>query len=539
VRRLLVPIVCAALLAPAGCAYYNTFYLARKYFREAREKEERSPSDKLSPDVAASYDKAIEKSTKVIAHHSGSRWVDDAIYLIGMSLVGKRDYDGALKKFQELEANYPKSPLVSDAVFMSGVCYQKQRNYATASAIFARVMRDFPKFERRDEVLLIVARGTAEEKKGAEAIALYKDLVARYPKSDFRYPAFIEMGDQYAAAGAPDSAGWAYASAARTARNGDDEARALLKLSASLVSAGKPEEGRLEAEKALAAAKLTEVQADARLAAGTALVAAGQYDAAIQAYQSAIDVSARTLAAAQAQYQIGYVREIHMQDPVGAREAYEKVKIQMAKSAFTEQAALRSKNLERMQQFSQGLTGSGNEAARAAFQLAELNYFQFSKVDEALEMYAKVETDFPESPFAPKASYARAWILRAAKGDTASSDAEYQRVVDLYPRSEAAAKAREALGLPPVFFAPDTLAAADSTLADSLGRAVAAGDSLAGAAGAVADTAAADTLERRRGPDEERLDQRRRDLPQEMRDQMRRPPEDPADRGRSRQSQGQ
>jgi tetratricopeptide (TPR) repeat protein len=278
----------------------------------------------------------------------------------------------------------------------------------------------------------------------------------------------------------------------------------MIRLVGALSDLGRADDALRVGRRALTVTKTQEVLSNVRLVNGTALRSAGRYDEAIKAYQEVVDLHPRTLQAAQAQFEIGYVHEVYQQDAAKAREAYDRVKQHGGTSAYAEQAALRSKNLERLQLFSQELEASGDQAAAAAFKLAELKLFQLEKPEEALDLYAKVEADHATSPYAAKAAFARAWIMRQSLGDSAGAMTEYQRVVDLYPRSQAAAKSREILGLPAVHFEPDpvavadSIAAADSARADSLAALPdsAFADSLAaaGGVGAPADSAAADTL---------------------------------------------
>ena len=76
------------LVAASGCAYYNTFYLARKYYREGVRAQERSLTDEPSPEAATKYDLVIRQCTKLLTDYPKSKWVDDASYMLGAALYG-------------------------------------------------------------------------------------------------------------------------------------------------------------------------------------------------------------------------------------------------------------------------------------------------------------------------------------------------------------------------------------------------------------------------------------------------------------------
>ena len=94
-------------------AYYNKFYNANKAFEKGRrsmEKEEQ-PVDRtrymsvfLEPTEGgseSSFEKAIQKSADVLREHPESKWVDDALLLIGKSYFYQQNYVGAVRKFRE------------------------------------------------------------------------------------------------------------------------------------------------------------------------------------------------------------------------------------------------------------------------------------------------------------------------------------------------------------------------------------------------------------------------------------------------------
>lgn len=124
--RRLLPIVLLVLLASCNpssfvahrydnfTAYYNTFYNAQKAFEEGVQALEASeaPIDRdhylpvfVPPGRAAStqqtFGQAIEKSADVLRDHPNSKWVDDALMLIGKSYFYRQNYVGAAQKFQE------------------------------------------------------------------------------------------------------------------------------------------------------------------------------------------------------------------------------------------------------------------------------------------------------------------------------------------------------------------------------------------------------------------------------------------------------
>ena len=95
-------------------AYYNTFHNANQAFEEGLEAvrtADRSVDRRRflpvfrTPDGQAggsSFEKAVQKSADVLREHPRSKWVDDALLLIGKSYFYQENYVGAAQKFREV-----------------------------------------------------------------------------------------------------------------------------------------------------------------------------------------------------------------------------------------------------------------------------------------------------------------------------------------------------------------------------------------------------------------------------------------------------
>ncbi|MEM8485861.1 MAG: tetratricopeptide repeat protein [Bacteroidota bacterium] len=96
-------------------AYYNTFYNAKKEYRTGIKAIERAGDNNINRNVYLSvfltpervssqnnFDEAILKSADVLRENPNSKWVDDALLLIGQSYFYLKNYVGAEQKFQEV-----------------------------------------------------------------------------------------------------------------------------------------------------------------------------------------------------------------------------------------------------------------------------------------------------------------------------------------------------------------------------------------------------------------------------------------------------
>jgi len=94
-------------------AYYNEFHNAEEAFEEGLQsiRQEDRTVDRnrylsifLTPAAAASevFDEVVQKSADVVRKHPNSKWVDDALLLIGKSYFYQKNYAGAAEKCREV-----------------------------------------------------------------------------------------------------------------------------------------------------------------------------------------------------------------------------------------------------------------------------------------------------------------------------------------------------------------------------------------------------------------------------------------------------
>ena len=69
----------------SGCVYYNLFFLAKKNFNEAESMRKKSGQEIVRGGAGSRYQVAIEKASVILEDHPNSKYVDDALYMIGRS----------------------------------------------------------------------------------------------------------------------------------------------------------------------------------------------------------------------------------------------------------------------------------------------------------------------------------------------------------------------------------------------------------------------------------------------------------------------
>lgn len=206
----LVKIFIFFTLATTGCAYYNTFFNAQKYFGEAeRERNRRlenikkkgqmaQPGDnKLSSSELKKYDNSIEKASKVLELYPKSKYVDDALFLLGKCFYRKEEYDKAKRKFVELIENFPTSAFVSESQLWLAKTNIELRDYETAEKNFHNILRSDADDKIRDEAQFLLGGLFKHKGDYITAIDEYNTAAKRAKDKSIRANAYYEMGDSY------------------------------------------------------------------------------------------------------------------------------------------------------------------------------------------------------------------------------------------------------------------------------------------------------------------------------------------------------
>ncbi|MDI6809678.1 MAG: tetratricopeptide repeat protein [Candidatus Eisenbacteria bacterium] len=445
IRR--APLYLLLLLFASGCAYFNTFYHARKYYNQAAESQRKSGLERASPGEANLYNKSLEKCTKVITQYPKSRWVDDAAYLMGLCYFARGEYDKAQEKFEEIPLAYPKSNLVPDCHLMKGKCLFKKKVHDQAEVVLLSTLSDYPRINHRDDLLFTLGENSLATKENEKALQWFTRVYKEETGSKRRYDALIKIGEVDYLLKRFDEAKEAFTIVSLRHPLADKRFEARYKIGDCLEAIGKFQEGLQFYQDMLKEVKGGVKEAEVTIRIGRSYERLADAKKAIEIYNQVMDKFPKSAFAAEAQFRVGYTYEILLEDLDKARESYDKVKTIYSRSQFVEQAGTRSSNIAKWGEYKKESKDEGGEkAAEKAFMLAELLFFQLDKVDKALEQYALVERDYPGSSFAPRAAFATAWILKNVKKDEQGSKEAFLRVTEMYPNTpfaEAAAKALE------------------------------------------------------------------------------------------------
>jgi len=446
-----------------GCAYYNTFYFAKRYYARSLE-DVPYAVDKTDVSDTPQFPRAIDLSKKLIEQYPKSKWVDDAYVLWAKSLIGTEDPREAAKMLEVFSTRYPKSSENEEARFYLGVAYARAHKYERAVAVFDTFLTSHPSkklvpyahFERA-RVLLALDRPH-------EAVQSVTVVIEKHSKSPVARRAREVRAQALLAEKQYDRARDDYRQLGRTAPDDDTRLVYLLNESECLEGGQKYSEALSLLHDALAhereplppdTTQGRQIMAPTGPGAdhygrlltriGTVLVRSGQIDQGLQAYRRVVLVYPHSAVGAEAQYRIGYAYETAADDFENARIEYARVKDQGPGTAFADQAANRVTSLDRLAQYRAASGDTIQHQADAAFLLAEQYLFDLDKPERALEEYRRIEESFAGTPYAAKAINGQAWVLSRKLDHKPAADSLFWRVVREYPGTEAQLAARDYL----------------------------------------------------------------------------------------------
>ena len=118
------------ILQFCGCAYFNTFYNAQKYFEEAEKLRLEKEGYVIPVSAIDKYGKSIQKCQKVLTDYPDSRFKIHANLLMAKSRFFRKDYDLALDNLKFVISEGSKSQ-IEEANYWMAICKWKKGNTQT------------------------------------------------------------------------------------------------------------------------------------------------------------------------------------------------------------------------------------------------------------------------------------------------------------------------------------------------------------------------------------------------------------------------
>lgn len=448
-RKLFTIAVLLALVP--GCAYFNTFYNARKKYDEALVMFRANPDNPSSTEETL-LDDAIYGAGKVLANYPESRWVDDAQLLLGDALLlkGQRTLTGSgTSSFQDAMMAYGAVLVMSGdqrvldrARLGMGRAAMLLQRYSDAAAAFREVSPQDRRLHAQSRLLLCEA--LLQSGQGSMALAVLDTLTPRGGDS-LRAEYFITLGRTLMEMGLPDSGAVMALRAVEIETRGTVYYRANMVSAEAWISAGRADMASEVLNRLLGSYRTNSEMAAISLLKGKADQAAGNTGGALQAYLDASEYDTSRESGAEALY----LRALLLEEQGridDALDALSSLASRPGTNLWTRVAADRQRELALLRQYQEklALAGSGDRY-RYRLLMAEKSLDLYGRTPETVTELRDIALNADPLRRAMAMS-----LLADIEGTPPDSVAElHLSILSIADSSDLAGRIELSLGLPP------------------------------------------------------------------------------------------
>ncbi|RKY85712.1 hypothetical protein DRQ09_06910, partial [candidate division KSB1 bacterium] len=461
-----------------NCAYFNTFYNARKAFNSAYKMSKNRTSEKISSQEASLYNKAIEKASVILETYKNSRWVDDALLLIGKSFYFKGEYDKATIKFSELAENFPNSKLLPESNYWWGLCLLKLKDYNLAEDKLRQVVESNIDKDYKNEAYIYLSellimkkdyKGAIKELRGNLKIVSDKEIKAKIQ---------LKLGQCYFQLKEYDKAEEEFKKIENYNPSYKLRFDGIFYQALALKEKGDNKSAVSIFEKLLKDERNFEEFPRVKLEIAACLRDQELYDEAIKQYNDIAEEYPKTQYSAEAYFRAG---EINFKDIFNFKEArnfYLKSNSQKPSKELKKKITDRLKSINKIITLRREILGNNSskkskiepdkknvipeninistsvkpldekeKKANGYFRLAEFYLEELNAPDSSISYLEKITKDYKKTKIYPKALFFLAHIYENYKNDETNSDKILNRIVVEHPDSKYYILAAQKLGL--------------------------------------------------------------------------------------------
>jgi len=418
--------------------YYNTFFLARKNYNRAEKIRKKEGGEVIPSNAKSMYDKAIEKSEKVLAYYSESKYVDDALFLLGMCYVRLEEYTKALRKFNELLVNFPQTEFAEDARYWRNVClyYGGQEDIAVDS--LKNLAREDPK--RAENAMFIIGEMAFKKEKYIEAKTAFLEFLEQFPKSSLVPKVHLRLGQIEWNFSEYESAANHFEMVTEGNIPFEDYWTSRKLLIQCYIKIGRLDEAENIINALLKDESYMSHWGEIELLMGDVECARGNTDRAIEIWNSLIERYPNSSVAAWAYYKLGNIY-FEMGDIELALEMFNSAAQTGSDEEVKRLAKERSSQISRLLAYKKQIENpdsAGKDVVETKLALAELYLTELGQPDSAISTYESILNEYPDDSLAPKAAYSLGWVWAYSKDDYDTADSMFAVLLDRYPESDFA-----------------------------------------------------------------------------------------------------
>ncbi len=449
-RSILMGALAAMLIAGPGCAYFNSFYLARKNFNDGERFRKRD--NEVRMENKKYYNNAVEQASIILQDYKKSRYVDDCLYIIGMSYFHMRDFVRAKTKYDELFTAFPNSEFAEDARFYRAQCFMELDRSDEARVELSDLMSSGSK-EMKGRAGLMLAEINNRGERWDEMVKIADSVIESSPERATLQEALLYRADGLYSLEKFEDAVAAY----EKLRSGKLTPRLTFRVNSRLAQClaklKRYDESLKLLETLQGRGNMSVFAPGIRLEMGKILEMKGDTGKAVDVYSKMAADFPDSIASREAWYRVGIITLRDLTKTQDARDAFvkatDKIKIPeiwftdaIEKSAQIDSLKSRTDRIEKLKE-------KPDERAHERFLVAELLTWSLDHADAALEQYRAIMEEAPKSEFAVRSEFLTS-LADLDKNGTRTEEAErdvMSKIVDKYPDSHFSQELKVRLGI--------------------------------------------------------------------------------------------
>ncbi len=336
-----------------GCAYFNTFYNAKKYYKLGYIETQKNMTGKVSGSERTNYQKTIEKCAKILEFYPESKYVDDALLLMGKSYFHMGEYVKATRKFLELRTNYPASEYVIEAsLWQARSQLQLQRFEEAEASLNALVGRELPGRYKGDAYYYFGV--FYQMRDNFEAAVESFEKASTSANRDLRIETLFALGATYDTLSVFDKAAVAYRDVQKYKPLPEVQYRSEYKYGQMRRKEGKTDEAIQVFEALLREERALQTQNNRRipnlqLEIALCLRLQGNIEESMLAYQDITTEYEKRDQAARAFFELGQISEEYLRDYERAANYYDQSVAERKSSVWADSSTLLKRDIDRLE----------------------------------------------------------------------------------------------------------------------------------------------------------------------------------------------
>ena len=381
-----------ALLAFNACVYYNTFFNAKKFYKKAREQDSGDENERLSSSAISNYNKAIKKCGKVLTEYKGSKYTDDAIFLLAKCIYYKRrNYFQVIDKINELKKYYPESEFIPEANLFLARAHYKINQPNQAFSILNNHINNEAYKSKHDEALFLLWELNYKDELYSESIQYLQRILNNYKNSDLYDKAYFSLGKTYHILEKYKQSNETFKALLNKRIEKKYKMDSHYYIGLNYLKLDLLDEAlnriNLLLKKEYRETEIPKIN----LLKARILAKNGDHDKGISLFESIIKDNKNTAIAAEANYYLGEIYFYELKDYEKSIEYYNAVKSNHRKSEYVEDALSQSSIASQIIQYSKPNPNiSSEQLVKQQFNLAEFYFDKLAQPDSALMIYDKI-----------------------------------------------------------------------------------------------------------------------------------------------------